>query len=226
MTARTLRWAQTAAAAATLVLAVWLGAIGPDDVELDGGWRTPIIAFELARTPEDLAFLRGPAAAQARRAMDAMHRVDAVFPFAYASLLALVLLGRGRQRLAAWLGAAVCAVAVASDLVENSVLVQLTAALDHDAPVAALLPTLFVATWAKWGAIGVAAGLLGVLELARRRALGGLVLLVPLVTVIAFATGMPSMGEAMALAVAGLFLGLLVHTVVLWCHLLSDRPAA
>ena len=75
-------------ALSTVACVVALALVGPADVALDGGFRTPVIALELARTPADLAFVTGPAAAGHRAQLWAGQRVDVLFPFAYAGLLA------------------------------------------------------------------------------------------------------------------------------------------
>ena len=81
----------------TLLLSVVILVVFPADADLAGGWKTPIIAFELALNEGDLAFLAGPANAALRDAMDAGHRVDFAFPLAYAGLLAALLLRHARR---------------------------------------------------------------------------------------------------------------------------------
>lgn len=177
------------------VLGVGLMAVLPHAAELAPGWRTPVVALELARTPEDLAFLSDPVV---RRGLLFGHLLDVPFPIAYGLLL--VALGTAfRARWTRWAGWAV----IPLDLLENAVLTRLL--LDYP-DVSSLLP-LFVATWAKWGAIGLAFIGLAVRIRATRPALtallGGCAALVPL----ALLTGRPWAGEAMGIGVTVGFVG-------------------
>lgn len=194
------RWATRAAAAATLALAAAVVVAFPAEAPLADGWRTPIIAFELARTPADLTWLRGPHAAGLRDAMRAGHRVDTVFPFAYGLLLAASCRAASGRWSTVAVGLALAAIGL--DLGENATLAGMTEALESGGDGAVGLRWLVPLTWAKWGAIG---GALLSLCLAQWRAeprvalvLAPLALSVP----VAGFTGAPAAGESMALAVS------------------------
>ena len=209
----------------TAGLALWIMSLLPSSAPLEGGWKTPIIALELARTPADVAFLVGDDKAALRAAIDAAHAVDMAFPWAYAGLLLLTVVwlarstrlqqaGRGGARssgvVSSWVGGrpllavafALTVLVVGADMRENSVLLALTAAVGRAAPVDALLEPLAWATWLKWGAIAALLLLLGGVAVVGRR-WGWLVVALPAVvlTPAAGLSGSPTLGEAMGLSV-------------------------
>lgn len=159
------------AALATLVLAVLLLFTYSAKAPLTEGFRTPILAFEFAKTAADLTFLSGQSetASQYRANMDRGQRIDMLFPFAYAGLLALLLLALARQGIAsAWVGLLFALSIVPSDIHENLTMLEITAALAKDQSVAALLPSLHTATWLKWWGLAITAGFLAFAYLQRR----------------------------------------------------------
>jgi hypothetical protein len=216
------RWGTRAAAAATLVVAAGIMAAFPAEAPLPEGWRTPIIAFELARSPADIAWLQGPDAAGLRDAMRAGHRVDTVFPFAYGLLLAASCRAASGRWAALAVGLALAAVGL--DLGENATLAGITEALEAGGDGAAGLRWLVPLTWSKWGAIG---GALLSLCLAQWReeprvalVLAPLALSVP----VAGFTGAPAAGETMALAVSLAFGLLAARSIWLGVRPLSTAP--
>jgi hypothetical protein len=149
-----------ALSAVTLGLSLACSSAFPATADLTDGWRTPILAAELARTTADLAFMAGPDHEPIRAAMDAGHVYDSFFPFAYGSLLfvsAWTARAHGVARVA--LGCA--PLAIGMDLRENSVLMDITGILRAGGDPEPLLGALFVATWATWCAIGTALGTIG-----------------------------------------------------------------
>jgi len=203
---------------ATLLLALICGATFPAEAALTDGWRTPIIAFELARGPADLAFLAGPDAEPLRAAMDLGHRYDALFPLAYGGLL--VASARSLDvRLWARVGMVAGAAAIGLDWWENHTLVGLTDALRDGTSVEAGLSILQKVTWLKWGAIALSVGCVGMAEKRERRfqllvhgLVAGLVLAAWLVPV--FVPGLAGpLGEAMALGIVVGFVTLVVRAV-------------
>lgn len=151
--------------AATMALGVIMLFVFPSQAELSEGFRTPIIAFEFAKSPADVEFLSGSdaIAVENREMMDEGHRWDAVFPFAYAGFIACLLLhlaSRGYRWL--WLAVPVALLIIPLDLRENAVLLAITDALEKGDPVEHLLAELHTATWLKWGALGVSLGALAI----------------------------------------------------------------
>jgi hypothetical protein len=150
---------------ATAALGIVMLFIFPSQAELSQGFRSPIIAFEFANTEDDLAFLSGSSETSRtnRQKMNEGHRWDMVFPFAYAgfvTLLLLQLVARGQRWL--WLAIPVALLIIPFDIRENLVLLAITSALSDSTSAALLLPALYVATWLKWGALGLSIGALAV----------------------------------------------------------------
>ena len=90
-----------------IVLSIVIVSISPSSEDLADGFQTPIIAFEFAQTPEDLAFLSGFGAVEIknRQLMDTLHMWDMAYPFAYGGFLILLLLQLANSgHSIAWIG--------------------------------------------------------------------------------------------------------------------------
>ncbi len=213
---------------ATLILGIIMLFVFPQKAELSAGFRTPIIAFEFAATDADLAFLSGdsPISRDNRDRMDAGHRWDSVFPFAYAGFVALLLLqvvARGHL----WLGLAipVALLIVPFDLWENSILLAITNALGNSTSIDVLLQELHVATWLKWGALGISIAALSTGLLAEKSYAAALVSAIAALGIgLCWLSGAkPATAEAMSLA---LFLFFLYFSLGSWMQawkLFSNR---
>lgn len=143
---------------ATLILGTVLLFTFPMSANLTSGFQTPIIAFEFAKTEADLAFLSGNTEISRlnRTQMDAGHAWDMLFPFAYGGFIGLMLLRNtnGGRRFV-WSSVLIAGSIVLFDINENLTLLQITDVLETSGSAEALLPALHLATWLKWGAIGV-----------------------------------------------------------------------
>jgi len=113
-----------------------------------------ILAFELARTPEELARVIGPNppnadAQDVRAAMDRANRIDFAYMALYGAFIALACALAAARRGRRWLlaGVALGALAALADLFENLVMLQLT---QPDADVLPLLESLRARTLLKW----------------------------------------------------------------------------
>jgi hypothetical protein len=113
-----------------------------------------ILAFELARTPEELARVIGAnppdaAARSIRAAMDRANRVDFAYMALYGVFIAFACACAAQVRQRRWLllGVALGPLAALADLLENLALLQLT---QPDAQVGPLLEALRVRTLLKW----------------------------------------------------------------------------
>lgn len=159
-------WARRASVLGAVLIALFVLTVllpaNPEAHAACGHWPD-VLAFELARTPADLAALFGPpgsACADAMTAaMDWINRID--LPFFIAAyvlfLCAVSLFESARQRQRRWLwGLLFAAVALAGDLLETTLLLQITRQLDDPA---ALLTPLWIATWIKWIGLGAFGGL-------------------------------------------------------------------
>ncbi len=204
---------------ATILLGVIMLFIFPSSAELAEGFRTPIIAFEFARTDADLAFLSGSGevASSNRRMMDDGHRWDTVFPVAYAGFIALMLLhlaARGHRWL--WLAIPVALLIIPLDLRENGVLVAITAALANGNSIASLLQELHTATWLKWGALGISLAALAFGLLADKAYLAAAVSVIAALGIAAcWASGSaPRVAETMSMLTALFFLYFPVRAII------------
>lgn len=193
------------AALLTAALSLGIMAVMPREAELSPGWRTPIIALELAETDADVAFLAGDGAKDVRAAVHSGQSIDMVFPFAYAALLLLTLMLSTTSRRLRLAGALVAVVVVGADLAENLVLFDVLGRLDSGASIMPLFGSLAAATWAKWLAIALLVALIGVARwptsVPTMKVKAGLCLALLPLTVIAAVARTPMTGELMALAV-------------------------
>ena len=200
---------------AMVVLSVWMLTRYPATAELTDGYRTPVLAFEFAQTPADLAFMTGDSdsAVRHRAAMAAGQQLDTAFPVAYAGLIVFLLLGQARRgRKLAWAGALIGILIVPADWQENAVMAAVLNALSAGDPVEPLLPALWTATWLKWGAIAVAMATLGLGALRERQCIsGGLALLAAILIAATAALGAPGwLAEGMMVGLSLSLLGLVV----------------
>ena len=194
---------------AMVVLSVWMLTRYPATADLTDGYRTPVLAFEFAQTPADLAFMTGDSdsAVRHRAAMAAGQQLDT------AGLIVFLLLGQARRgRKLAWAGALIGLLIVPADWHENAVMAAVLNTLSAGEPVAPLLPTLWTATWLKWGAIAVALATLGLGALReRQRVNGGLALIAAILIAATAALGAPGwLAEGMMVGVSLSLLGLVV----------------
>ena len=124
----------------------------------------PIVAFELARSDEDLQAIFGspgePCRDEMIARMDSINWMDVlVFIPAYGTFLIAFFLGmRARNVPLADLGVKLALAAIVTDYIENLCLMLLTPQLDATSVWMDLLPW---ATGAKWLALGAAAGAAG-----------------------------------------------------------------
>ena len=191
-----LKTAARTASIALLVLALGTFASFPLTAELTGGWLTPILAFEFARNPSDIAFLQGEPGVPLRAAMHAGHRWDAFFPLAYGTLLTIF----ARRAGAIWAGFGV--LSILFDWTENRALESILYTLDADQQVGTF-HSLMIATSAKWMCIAVASGAIAWVAKDRwTQRLGSLLALLVILTVV-FAH--PYVAEPMAVCLIAWF---------------------
>lgn len=160
------RWAYVATlvmAAASIACIILFGS--PPDMgsaPMADGFSSPILALELARTSQDLAFLQGPDAAGLRAYLVGVQALDWYFPPAYAGMAAAFFLAASLERgpmpwkpVLAWIGLALAVVTIPADYLENRVINQILADLGRGEDPSGRLGALQVATWLKWSAIGL-----------------------------------------------------------------------
>jgi hypothetical protein len=135
----------------------------------------PIIAFELARSVEDLQTIFGASGGECRakiaERMDLTNRIDSiVYIPLYGAFVILYLLGaRSRNPRIGNLAVAIAAIACVGDYFENLCLFQLSASPDV---ASASLTGLAWATGVKWLGLGIAGAIGGYLADIRNAALG------------------------------------------------------
>jgi hypothetical protein len=153
---RKARWA----GAVLLVITALLVAVLPSEAgHLAPGLRSPILAFELAKSHAEIEALFGDAGSPDRARfvgqMDLGNQIDFAFMVAYASLLSLVAAGialvAGRRY---FLAAVLAPLAALADVLENLQLFTITASLGGNYDEA--LARLAVFTWLKWGGLAFA----------------------------------------------------------------------
>ena len=177
---RALALAATVTGLAVIAMTLVFLSLGLRSVEPLGGayGDQAILAFEFARTPEDLARVIGAnppdaEAQQVRAVMDRANRLDFAYMALYSAFIALscALAARRRGRRWLWLGVALAPVVLLADLAENLALLQLT---QPQAEVQPLLDALRVRTLVKWEALALTTALFAGGFLGRPVALGAL----------------------------------------------------
>lgn len=134
----------------------------------DANIRSPVMAFEMARSPSDLDHIFGtvsdPDRARRVTAMDQGNRLDYLFMPAYSLFVLSFLLAAGRELGGEQRGwhffGALALVAAAADAIENALLLSITSDFDR-AP--GLLTWLPYPVWIKFGLLAVACGAAAVL---------------------------------------------------------------
>ena len=210
------RWAFAATlvlAAASIVFIILFGS-PPDagSAPRPEGFRSPVMALELARPPADLAFLQGPDAEALRAHMMRVQTLDWGFPLAYAGMAAAFFLGLalrpGPLTGLAWIGAAVALAAIPADYLENRAINLILADLAAGRDPGEWLGMLQLHTWIKWVAIGLYSALTAVMLWARGHRILALPGVLAAISVPAAWLGMPdgTAAEVMAVVLIPAFL--------------------
>jgi len=138
-----------------------------------------IVAFELARTPDELATVIGAnppnaEAAAIRAKMDFANRVDFAYMFFYGWFIAFSCMLAAAARGRSWLliGVLLGPLAALFDMAENEVLLGLTR---PDADVTRLLPMLELRTLLKWKLLAIVGALFAAAFIERGRFVQSLV---------------------------------------------------
>ena len=157
-------------ALATLLITIIMLFLMPAHAALSEGFYTPIIAFEFAQSNQDLLFLAGNAGANNRQGMHSGLLWDMAFPFAYAGFLC-VLIGShlNKHPRIATLGLLFSLLTIPADIYENWVLLSILDALSQASSTETLLAQLHIATWLKWGSMGLGFAALAVIDIQVRK---------------------------------------------------------
>jgi hypothetical protein len=151
-------WASVIVGLLMIFISLRMMLIFPSQAPLPAGFSSPIIAFEFAKSPADIAYLSGDSieSSEFRDRMRKGHHWDMAFPFAYAGFLFLLLLsGYKKGHTLSLVGMLTAVSIIAFDINENLVLLGLVEASQYNSLQADLFSSLHIATWLKWGAIAV-----------------------------------------------------------------------
>ena len=194
----------------TLGMSIALLLVMPSSASLAPGWKTPIIALELATSWADLAFIVGEDASQMRAAFRLGQTLDHVFPFLYGGLIGLISWAHVQRRTPLHLGVVVVVtvVVIAGDHLENAAIADVMTAAAAGGNDTSVLGPLQLWTWTKWGAIACALAV-AARHLGARHGVWGVVCIAPLLpTALAMTTRTAVWGEVMA-GLVSLAIGLL-----------------
>lgn len=195
----------------TLIIGAIMMFYFPQSADLPHGFTSPIIAFEFAKVPEDLLYLTGTGAIETinRAQMDAGHQWDMVFPFFYGGFIFLLLLQSyiNGQRIAAF-GMLFALLIIPFDIHENLTLLEITSVLEQGNSPTDSLQHLPLATWLKWGAIGISIGVLSLVLYFQKKYLSAILAdIVALLVLITWLSGdMAIIAESMTLSLTVLFI--------------------
>ncbi|MCW7468498.1 hypothetical protein [Leptospira kanakyensis] len=163
-------------------LTLFLSLIGifvyPSQAALNKGFRTPIIAFEFAKSADDIKFITGneEEPKKIRSEMRAGQKLDILFPFFYAGLIFSLIYSESKKiNLLVLVGLVASSIIIPFDLYENYILDQILFRLDSLKDVSDLFPQLEVATWWKWGAIAIATFVLSLEFFIKKQWFNGLI---------------------------------------------------
>jgi hypothetical protein len=137
-----------------LVLSVVLQLVFPRAMgPLPTGLRTPVLALEIARSPQELETMFGPAGSPEREHWVAQVDRGGAIDFAFIAIYGAFLIACMRAFVAARpprmrIGIALALLACVADAIENASLFSITARLGGD--YAGALSALTIATWVKW----------------------------------------------------------------------------
>lgn len=210
---------------ATLLFGLLMLFILPQKAALSPGFQTPIIAFEFARSQQDLVFLTGNGSTEKtnRQKMLIGHRWDMVFPFIYAGfIISLLRQDFIRGHLWARPGIWLAVVAILADLMENRILLQILSALEQDQPVLVDFTDLYLSTWLKWGCLVLSIFIHSIVLLRSRKIFWSLpgIFLFAIATLCLLLNSPPILTEIMSFFVSIFFL---MSTIRIFLHIRQGR---
>jgi len=167
-----IRYATILSGAITIVLGLMITMTLPREAELADGFRTPILAFEFAKSDADVRFL-SDADSSGKENRDKMikgHVWDTYFPVAYGLLLFFMLLGLGlKTKKLIWIGLPFALLAILFDLLENQTLMKIVDSLEESKSASEHFNELYIRTWMKWGAIGISILCVGIGSILQKK---------------------------------------------------------
>ncbi|WCL48279.1 hypothetical protein [Leptospira sp. GIMC2001] len=205
----------------TMLCSVFMLFQYPAQASLSEGYQTPVLAFEFARTPEDLNFMTGdsPDAQANRIAMRLGQSYDSLFPFLYAGLIAMCIFSIAKQfNSIVFFGILFSILIVPSDLYENSIMNAIIDSLDGGQNVTKLLSSLYIATWLKWGNISIAMMILSIVAYLNKDWIPSVFVsaIASIMIFLTWVTGQAIVAEAMMLSVSIFFIYFSVRSMILY----------
>lgn|GEM_PF-638504 len=214
----------------TLIISLFMTAAFPSNREMTNGFSSPILAFEFASQEKDIDFLLGDSeeAASLRNQMDTGHLWDMVFLFAYAGLFAAYMYQElDNGGLPARFGLGLALLIIPADIHENLVLMEITGVLEAGGEaekISPLLQVLPLATWLKWGLIGIVSLLFSLVFYKKKNWLSSVLSLIAGLSVIVvwFSSSEPVWVERMSGVLALFFVFLVIRAFFVcgkeWVH--------
>jgi hypothetical protein len=205
----------------TMVLSAIMLFKYPSKAELSNGYKTPVLAFEFAQSPEDLKFMTGdsPDAVNNRIAMRLGQKYDTIFPFFYAGLIAMCILSiSSKINILTILGILFSIFIIPSDLYENSIMNSIIDSLESGQSITAQLSALHIATWLKWGNIAIAMLILSIQSYLNKDWFPSILIsgIASVMILTTWVTGAAIIAEIMMLSVSVFFIYFSVRSIVLF----------
>jgi len=205
----------------TMVLSIIMLFKYPAQAELSDGYKTPVIAFEFAQSPEDLQFMTSdsPAAVNNRIAMRLGQKYDTFFPFLYAGLITMCILSiSSKINILAIVGILFSIFIIPSDLYENSIMNSIIDSLESGQSITFLLSALHIATWLKWGNIALAMLILSIQSYLNKDWFPSILIsgIASAMIFTTWITGSAIVAEIMMLSVSVFFIYFSIRSVVLF----------
>lgn len=140
----------------TLAVTLLMSFVGPREVgPMSPGFRSPVLAFEFARTEDEVRQLFEPEGSAA--AMDRLNRWDFLYIALYGGFLATFALAAALEtdQYTPWAAVALAPLIMLADVMENVQLFSLTRQLELGGDFSPALWWLHLFTWLKWGGLAI-----------------------------------------------------------------------
>lgn len=152
------------------------------------GYQSFIVAFEFAKTPEQIHSLFNGFTAETFRNIDIGNYVDFGFMFTYSLFLGIFFYKASKTFKKNWLmtGIPFSVIVLIADFIENVYLLQITGMYTPDIADTVLIPLLnklHIVTWIKWGGLAVIFAIFAIRSMGPRilSHIEGVVFIIPLI---------------------------------------------
>lgn len=155
------------------------------------GFQSFIIAFEFAKTPEQIHLLFNDFTEEMIRNIDFGNYVDFGFMFTYSMFLILFFKKAAKTFKKKWLyaGIPLSVIVLLADIIENIYLLKITgmySPMVNSDELALVLQKLHIFTWIKWGGLAIIFALFSVKSMGRKilSNIEGIVFVIPIVLIL------------------------------------------